>query len=161
MSTSERQHRWDGLERKHERRDWGGVDMYWGKMMGILGEGCWGWSCQERGNGEGQKGGLWMWWKRTWLRLKWRRRMQTIGATGDWKSAVATPDGKKSKEEEEKEDCARCNWPNHHLFELLQSGKCYRSVKAKTTRFRNSFYLEVMGYMNGEVGSSSNWIPVV
>ena len=31
---------------------------YGGKMMGILGDGC---SCQERGNGEGQKGGLWMW----------------------------------------------------------------------------------------------------
>ena len=29
--------------------------MYGGKMMGILGEGCGGWSCQERGNGEGQK----------------------------------------------------------------------------------------------------------
>ena len=27
----------------------------------ILGEGCRGWSCQERGNEEGQKGGLWMW----------------------------------------------------------------------------------------------------
>ena len=27
--------------------------------------------------------------------------MQTIGATGDRKSAVATPDGKKPKEEEE------------------------------------------------------------
>ena len=85
-------------------RDWGGMDMYWGKMMGILGEGCWEWSCQERGNGEGQKGDLWMWWKRTWLRLKWRRRMQKIGATGDGKSAVATPDGKKPKEEEEEED---------------------------------------------------------
>ena len=30
--------------------------------------------------------------------------MQTIGATGDWKSAVATPDGKKPKEEEEEEE---------------------------------------------------------
>ena len=24
-------------------------------MMGILGDGCCGWSCQERGNGEGKK----------------------------------------------------------------------------------------------------------
>ena len=40
MSTSQGQHRWDGLERKHERRDWGGMDMYWGKMVGILGEWC-------------------------------------------------------------------------------------------------------------------------
>ena len=74
--------------------DWVGMVMYGGKMMGILGEGCWGRSCQERGNGEGQKGGLWMWWKRTWLRLKWRRRIQKTGTTGDGKSAVATPDGK-------------------------------------------------------------------
>ena len=46
---------------------------------------------------EGQKGGLWMWWKRTWLRLKWRRRIQLIGETGERKSAVATPDGKSRK----------------------------------------------------------------
>ena len=37
-----------------------------------------------------------------------------------------------------------------HLFELLKSGKRYRSVKSKTTRFRNSFYLEAIRYMNGE-----------
>ena len=97
MSTSEGQHRWESLERKHERQDWDGMDTFGGKMMGILGEGCWGWSCQERGNGEGQKGGLWMWWKRTWLRLKWRRRIQLIGETGERKSAVATPDGKSRK----------------------------------------------------------------
>ena len=36
MSTSEERHRWDGLERKHERQDWGGMDMYGGKMMGSL-----------------------------------------------------------------------------------------------------------------------------
>ena len=94
---SEGQHRWESLERKHERQDWDGMDTFGGKMMGILGEGCWGWSCQERGNGEGQKGGLWMWWKRTWLRLKWRRRIQLIGETGERKSAVATPDGKSRK----------------------------------------------------------------
>ena len=33
--------------------------------------------------------------------------MQKIGATGDGKSAVATPDGKKPKEEEELEDYYR------------------------------------------------------
>ena len=37
-------------------------------------------------------------------------RIQKIGATGDGKSAVATPDGKKPKEEEE-EECYKC----HHL----------------------------------------------
>ena len=30
--------------------------------------------------------------------------MQNIGATGDGKSAVATPDGKKPKEEEEEDN---------------------------------------------------------
>ena len=34
--------------------------LYRGKVMGILGEGCRGGSCQERGNGEGLKGGIWM-----------------------------------------------------------------------------------------------------
>ena len=45
--------------------------------------------------------------------------------------------------------------PANHSFELLLSGKRYISVKAKITRFRNSFYLEAIRYMNGEVGSSS------
>ena len=35
--------------------------MYGGQIMGILGEGCRGWSCKEKGNGEGQHVGL-----RTW-----------------------------------------------------------------------------------------------
>ena len=41
--------------------------------------------------------------------------------------------------------------PANHLFELLKSGKRYRSVKSKTTMFRNSFYLEAIRYMNGSV----------
>ena len=32
----DRQHRWDSMESKHERQDWRGMDMYGGKMMGIL-----------------------------------------------------------------------------------------------------------------------------
>ena len=36
------------------------MDVYGGNMMGILGEGCCGWSGQKIGNGECQKGGLWM-----------------------------------------------------------------------------------------------------
>ena len=40
MSTSEEQHTWEGLEIKHERQDCGGMEIYGGKMMGILGEGC-------------------------------------------------------------------------------------------------------------------------
>ena len=51
--------------------------------------------------------------------------------------------------------------PVNHLFELLKSGKRYRSVKAKTTRFRNSFYLEAIRHMNGEGGLSSKWIRVI
>ena len=48
-----------GEKTREARLRWYGT--YRGKMMGILGGGCGGWSCQERGNGEGQKGGLWMW----------------------------------------------------------------------------------------------------
>ena len=40
MSAPEGQRRWDGLERKHESQYEGGSDMYGGKMMDILGEGC-------------------------------------------------------------------------------------------------------------------------
>ena len=36
MSTSVGQHRWDGEDRKHERQDSGGMDMYGGKLMGIF-----------------------------------------------------------------------------------------------------------------------------
>ena len=38
--TSEAQHSLDGLARKHEEQDFGGVDMNGGKIMGILGKGC-------------------------------------------------------------------------------------------------------------------------
>ena len=97
MSTSERQRRWDGLERKHERQDWAGLDMYGGNMMSIQllrGDGCGGWNCPERGNGECLKGGFWIQWERTLQCLKWRMRMQNIGPNGDGKSAVESPDGR-------------------------------------------------------------------
>ena len=45
-------------ERKQEKHDWDGVGMCGRKMMGILGEGCCGWNCIERGNGEGQRGAI-------------------------------------------------------------------------------------------------------
>ena len=80
------------FERKHERQDWGGMDMYGGKIMGILGEGCWGWNWPERWNG-----GLWMRWEETWLRLnlkRWRR-IQKIGSNEDGKSAVVPLDGRR------------------------------------------------------------------
>ena len=31
--------------------------------------------------------------------------------------------------------------PAHHLFELLPSGKRYKSIKTRTTRFVSSFFL--------------------
>ena len=89
------------LRENTKRQDGGGMDMYRGKMMGILGEECWGWNCQERGNGEGQNRCLWMWWKWTWQCLKWRRRMQKIGPNRDGKSAVATLDGRSRKKKRE------------------------------------------------------------
>ena len=95
--TSEGQHRWDDFERKHERQDWGGMDMYGGKMMGILGRMMLRMELPGKRKGEGQKRGLWMWSKRTWLRLKWRRSIQKIGTTGDGKYAVAIPKGKSRK----------------------------------------------------------------
>ena len=72
-------------------------------MMGILGEGCWGWShsgwsCQERGNGEGQKGGLIMDVVKEDMakivEVTEEDIIQKIGTNVDRKSAVATPDGK-------------------------------------------------------------------
>ena len=95
MSTSEGQRRLDGLERKYVRQDWGGLEMYWWKTLDILGEGRWQWSCQERGNGEGLKGGLWM---------RWERIMTAVDVTeedaderADEESAVATPNGSSRK----------------------------------------------------------------
>ena len=59
MNTSEGQHRWDGLARKHERQDWGG-DEYWEidaedgvarkEETDVYG-------CGERGNGWGWNDG--------------------------------------------------------------------------------------------------------
>ena len=33
-----------------------------------------------------------------------------------------------------------CTYPANHLFESLPSGKRFRSIKTRTTRFSNSFY---------------------
>ena len=49
--------------------------MYEGNVMGMLGERCWGWNCQEGGNGEGIKWVLWMRWERTWQWFEWWRMM--------------------------------------------------------------------------------------
>ncbi len=41
--------------------------------------------------------------------------------------------------------------PAHNLFELLPSGKRYRSIKTRTTRFMNSFYPKAMTILNTEL----------
>ena len=64
------------------------------RCRGILGEGCWRRSCQERGNGEGLKGGLWMRWERIWHQWMWQRKTQRREQIGDEESAVATPDSR-------------------------------------------------------------------
>lgn len=40
--------------------------------------------------------------------------------------------------------------PAHNLFELLPSGKCYRSIITRTTRFMNSFYPKSITILNTE-----------
>ena len=40
--------------------------------------------------------------------------------------------------------------PANHLFELLLSGKRYRCIKTKTTRFNSSFYPQALRFLNGE-----------
>ena len=41
--------------------------------------------------------------------------------------------------------------PAYHLFELLPSGKCYRSIKTRITRFMNSFYPKAITTLNSEL----------
>ncbi len=38
--------------------------------------------------------------------------------------------------------------PGHHLFELLPSGRRYRSIKSRTTRFTNSFFPNAITHLN-------------
>ncbi len=38
--------------------------------------------------------------------------------------------------------------PAHSLFELLMSGRCYRTLSTRTTRHRNSFFLQAIHLMN-------------
>ena len=40
--------------------------------------------------------------------------------------------------------------PANHLFELLPSGKRYRCIKTKMTRFNNSFYPQALRFLKGE-----------
>ena len=38
--------------------------------------------------------------------------------------------------------------PGHHLFNLLPSGRCYRCIKTRTNRLKNSFYLRAITLLN-------------
>ena len=41
--------------------------------------------------------------------------------------------------------------PANYLFELLPSGKCYRSIRTRTTRFINSFYPKAVTILNSDL----------
>ncbi|KAL0150918.1 hypothetical protein M9458_053837 [Cirrhinus mrigala] len=45
--------------------------------------------------------------------------------------------------------------PAHHLFERLPSGKRYRVIKTRTTRFKNSFYPKAITILNTELKKHS------
>ncbi|KAF7648432.1 hypothetical protein LDENG_00156930 [Lucifuga dentata] len=38
--------------------------------------------------------------------------------------------------------------PGHSLFELLPSGRCYRTLRARTNRLKNSFYARAITALN-------------
>ena len=38
--------------------------------------------------------------------------------------------------------------PDHHLFELLPSGRCFRTIYSKTNRLKNSFYPRAISEIN-------------
>lgn len=41
-----------------------------------------------------------------------------------------------------------CSHPDHFLFDLLPSGRCFRSIKARTSRYINSFYPKAVHTLN-------------
>ena len=43
-----------------------------------------------------------------------------------------------------------CSHPAYPLFELLPSGKRFRTMKTRTKRFQNSFYPQAIGLMNAK-----------
>ena len=102
--------------------------LYWldgsisGKMMGILGEGCWVLKCHKRGNEGGLKGGLWMRGERTWQGLKWRRRMQKIGPNEDGKSVIGDLDGRgRKKKKNLRKSSVIVLSPNHTSATFLRT----------------------------------------
>ena len=57
--------------------------------------------CQVEGKEEGQGESGWIWPEKTWKELELRREMKSIDTNGKYFRAVATPNRKKPKEEEE------------------------------------------------------------
>ncbi len=41
--------------------------------------------------------------------------------------------------------------PAHHLFATLPSGRCLRSIWSRTTRLKNSFYLQAIRLLNSQL----------
>ncbi|KAF7643578.1 hypothetical protein LDENG_00237040 [Lucifuga dentata] len=41
-----------------------------------------------------------------------------------------------------------CSHPGHHLFDLLPSGRCYRSLKSQTNRLKHSFFPTAIRSLN-------------
>ena len=122
------QHRWEGLERKHERQDWDSMVTYGGKMMVY-------WEKdaevrvarkEEIGKAKNEVYGCS---ERTWLRLKWRRRIQKIETTGAGKSAVATPNGKSRKKK--KNQWTKCTLKRHPVCFTARVCNCYYTASCR------------------------------
>ena len=44
-----------------------------------------------------------------------------------------------------------CTHPAHHLFATLPSGRRLRSIRSRTTRLKNSFYLQAIRLLNNQL----------
>ena len=77
--------------------------------------------------------------------------MQTIGATGDGKSAVATPDGKKPKEEEE------CNGQHIHIHTRVRSVHSYNFI-INTGGHQACTQVEVLFYLIQSISFIQLWL---
>ena len=44
--------------------------------------------------------------------------------------------------------CETCAHPAHHMFDLLPSGRCYRSIRTRTNRLRNSIFPQAITALN-------------
>ncbi|TWW71612.1 hypothetical protein D4764_16G0001090 [Takifugu flavidus] len=44
--------------------------------------------------------------------------------------------------------CKDSSHPTHRLFSLLPSGRCFRTLKTRTSRMRNSFFPRTVSLLN-------------